>query len=242
MALADVTYYWKPTETSGSRADSVASLSLTDNNTVGNGTGILGNAFDFERDNSEYMSVASNATLQLGDVDASWSMWLKIESDNVYMMVFTKDDNTGSDRDYGMYLENRKPVFYVFDGTGSYVAVDSGVTMTVGAWYHVTCWHDKTANQLGVAVNNGTPVTQAITNGVRTSTASFRLGADNSGSNYYDGLLCEFGFWKNYVFSSDDRTTLYGGGTPPTYETITGSGATAKPHYYYMQQAILARA
>jgi hypothetical protein len=229
MALADVTYYWKPTETSGNRTDMVSGLTLTDNNTVGNGTGILGNAFDFERDNSESMSVASNATLQLGDISASWSVWLKIESDNVYMMVFIKDDNAGSDRDYGMYLENNKPVFYTFTVAGSYIAVDSGVTLSAGTWYNVTCWHDATNDLIGVAVNNGTPVTQANTGGVRASTSTFHLGIDGGTSYYYDGLLCEFGYWKNYVFNSTDRTTLYGGGTPPSYETLTGAGGSAVP-------------
>src|SRR5690348_11404000 len=61
--------YWKLDEASGSRADSAGANTLTDNNTVAGLAGLISNAGDFERDNSESLSIADNAALSMGDID-----------------------------------------------------------------------------------------------------------------------------------------------------------------------------
>ena len=70
-SLADYDSYlkavWAMEETSGTRADSVNSHDLTDNNTVLYGTGKYGNAADFDLANVEYLSVADHADIAPDD-------------------------------------------------------------------------------------------------------------------------------------------------------------------------------
>ena len=60
--------YWDFDETSGNRAAAfqAGSLTMTDNNTVGNAAGKLGNAASFVRANSEDFSIADSALVSMG--------------------------------------------------------------------------------------------------------------------------------------------------------------------------------
>ncbi|MDA2917638.1 hypothetical protein MYX64_12505, partial [Nitrospinae bacterium AH_259_B05_G02_I21] len=82
--LTDLKAHWKLNEASGTRSDSHGSNDLTDNNTVGQAAGKIGNAADFIRVNSEYLSIADNADVSAGDVDITWALWVWL------------DDNTNS--------------------------------------------------------------------------------------------------------------------------------------------------
>jgi hypothetical protein len=87
MALTDdLQGWWNFEETSGTRYDETANNNdLTDNNTVGYGTGKIGNAADFENtssgDNDETLSIvrASQTGLVITG-DLSISVWVKPES------------------------------------------------------------------------------------------------------------------------------------------------------------------
>ena len=60
--------YWKLDEASGTRNDSKGANHLTDNNTVTQAVGKVGNAAQFTLANSEYLSIADNADLSAGDI------------------------------------------------------------------------------------------------------------------------------------------------------------------------------
>src|SRR5262252_1520277 len=70
--------YWKLDEVSGSRVDTKGTNTLTDNNTVTSTTGIINNAASFAAASSEYLSLASNATVQTGDIDFTITAWVKM--------------------------------------------------------------------------------------------------------------------------------------------------------------------
>src|SRR3990167_10109236 len=76
MALTDnITAYWKLDESSGNAADSVASNTLTNTNTVGYSAGKINNAADFVGANSTYF-IAGSPVAALGA--KSYSFWTKV--------------------------------------------------------------------------------------------------------------------------------------------------------------------
>src|SRR3990167_5318802 len=72
--------YYNLDEASGTRADSVGSNDLTDNNTVTQETGIVGSSTQHTSPNNEYLSVADTADLSMADIDFTVAAWFYMDS------------------------------------------------------------------------------------------------------------------------------------------------------------------
>src|SRR5574341_2164717 len=73
--------FWELEEASGTRLDATASDNdLTDNNTVTQATGKVGNAAQFTRANTEYLSIAHNTSIACGDIDQTRCAWVYLDS------------------------------------------------------------------------------------------------------------------------------------------------------------------
>jgi hypothetical protein len=212
---------WELNEASGNALDSHSTNTLTDTNTVGSGTGLVyGTARDFEFGSAQYFTHASNSDLQCGDIDFTFEAWLKFENDVFYNAVFSK--GSGSGREYLLYRNQDASGHLIWAVGGT--QLDSGVTITAGTWYHAVCWYDATADQLGVAVDDGTPVTTSLSGGAAANTDDFRLGsAPDAGGLHWDGLIGPVRFWKRVV-TSGERTTLYNSGAGLAYSSFGGGG------------------
>ncbi len=79
--LTDLKAHWKLNEASGARVDSHGSNDLTDNNTVTQVAGKIGNAAQFTAANSEWLSRGTDVDLGLGaDTDCTWAGWFYMDS------------------------------------------------------------------------------------------------------------------------------------------------------------------
>ena len=224
---------WELNEASGNALDSHGSNTLTDNNTVGSGTGLVyGTARDFEATDGEYLSRASNASLQTGDIDFSLGACVKFGSKGATRVVLGKWPATGS-FEYLLYYDSGADRFsFAVSSTGSgnpgefaAVAANNLGAPSVGVWYHLVAWHDATANQIGIAVNAGTPNTTAHSGGVRAGTAPLNVGRNDDGdTNFWDGLIGPVRIWKR-VLTSQERTDLYNGGAGLAYSAFGGGGS-----------------
>lgn len=210
---ADVAALWPLNESSGTRADSVGSLDLTDNNTVGSGTGPWGGtAADFELDNSESLSHADHATLDPGDTDYFFHVRVKLESKPASedMTILAKDEIEVTDRQYRLQWDNGNDRFqwFVFDSSDSVaggVLANTLGSPSLGAWYDILVWHSATDNEVGIRVNGGTADTSATTAAAGTGSAQFFIGQrdDGSGDMHFDGLISSVGMWSRVPTTSD---------------------------------------
>jgi PKD repeat protein len=120
--------YWRLDEGSGTRYDASASGNdLTDYNTVGSATGIVGLAADFERDNGEYLSIDHGVQSGLA-ITGSLTLagWIKPEVTNQYVVLASKYE-------YG--VNNRGYRFHVYsDGKPGFIVSPNG---TYDAAYHL---------------------------------------------------------------------------------------------------------
>jgi len=206
--------YWRLDEASGVRVDSHGSNDLTDNNTVLFGDGIIGNGADFEADNSEYLSHADNASLSTGDIDFAFTLWFKLESKTDLDAIISKNSSANAaDTEYTLDLGDGSGIRWITGGVGSTVATETEIgDPALDTLYFAYMYHDATANEIGISLNDGTVFTAATgANVVPDTTGSFIIGNLTTLSRYLDGIADEVGFWKK-VPTADEITFLYNDG------------------------------
>jgi len=210
--------YWKLDEASGTRNDSKGANHLTDNNTVTQAVGKVGNAAQFTLANSEYLSIADNADLSAGDIGFTIACWVYPDSIGVTQEVLEKAPaGLGNEAtEYEIRLNGTTLTFRVGDNI-SPVNIDVAGAISAGVWHFIVAWHDPVANTINVQVNNGTIYSEARTTGSYNSAGDFVIGRQVDNAYYFGGRIDEVGFWKK-VLTAQERTDLYNGGSGSTYD------------------------
>lgn len=225
MALTDnLTSYWKFDESSGNASDSVASNTLTNNNTATYVAGKISNAINFVRASSQSATVTSDLTSAGAYSVAGWVYWTSLPATN------TKNHFYGNMTTGANHIIQRIQLEDV-SGTKSLrlqrvrvgVATDSATytwTPSTTTWYHVAGTYDGTTMRLYV---NATEVATASSTGNGTIDAGYgpQFGFGVFGAaEYMDGRVDETGLWSRALTGSE-ITELYNSGTGTTYPFTT---------------------
>lgn len=219
--LTNLVAHWKLNEASGTRNDAHSNgYHLTDNNTVGSGTGKIGDAADFIKANSEHLSRSSiPAELKVGTFD--WTIALWVNPDLAESTGFFRWAGATSDLDAVM-AASRTIRCTVLDSGGSGTVKESTDTLTTGAWNFVLVSYDAAAQEFRIRINNGTEKTFAQAS-IRNTNTIFHLGL--SFASFSNALIDSVSFW-NRVLTSTEEDDLYNGGAGLDYEDFDGGGAT----------------
>jgi len=196
-----------------------------------------GRAAQFVAANSEFLSIADNASLSTGDIDFSIWGWFYLDSKASSMGLAAKWNITGDQRAYLLqYVSSSDRFRFVVssDGTGGTVtaeAADNLGSPSTGTWYFIIGWHDAGSNTLNIQVNNGTVDSASYSSGVFDSTAGFAIGSNHGGASVapFDGRGVSVGFTKK-VLTSAERTFIFSDGDGVQYKDIglTGDGSALK--------------
>lgn len=221
-------------ESSGSRADSWSTNHLTDNNTVGSNTGIVGTAASLVATNSEWLSIADNPAMSLGtDTDFTLAAWVYPTSASTNIVVMDKGINSGQNRLHEMILyrvDTNSFTLSVGNNAG-FGSVTNPLSTSINTWYFVVAWHDAAADTIYLQVNNGTPSSASWTGGTQDTTGSFVLGRYGDLATFYmDGRIDQAVYWKSLVGTSD-RTWLYNSGAGRDCDDIAGTAPTPTPTF-----------
>lgn len=232
MALKDqLVAHWSLEEASGSRADDIGGNTLTDNNTVTQNPGKVGNAAQFTAANSESLSIADNAALSMADIDFTLWAWVYLDSKSGNRNIVSKLDAGNTNYEYFTYFSTADDRFHFgVSPNGTPGAVKEVVAATFGSpalatWSFVVAWHDSVANTLNIQVNNGAVDSTAHSAGVFNGIAAFQIGRNSSG-NYWDGRIDQVGLAKR-VLSSAERSQLYNGGNGLPFSQFSGTSTLA---------------
>ena len=222
--LSGLAAYWNLNETGGPRADSFGVSNLTDNNTTLSGTGKVGNAAAFVAASSQYLSVASNSAIQVGDFDFTIAGWVNLTTLPVVGACLWSKAATSNIAFVCDFNGATRFRFYVTaDGATPAIATANNFGLpSIATWYFVLAYHDSVNNVIGIQVNNGTADTTAHSAGVFVGTAALRIGARGSGGaqdEYMNGLVDEVGFWKR-LLTSDEKAQIYNSGNGTTYPFV----------------------
>ncbi|MEM7032744.1 MAG: LamG-like jellyroll fold domain-containing protein [Chloroflexota bacterium] len=180
---------------------------LSNNNGVTVAPGKLDQAGEFERDNSQYLSI-DDATQTGLDITGSLTLvgWAQLESTNpsqAQMMVSKYQWGTPNSRAYrfGVNPSSDTLQFYVSDDgqVNSDKRLDSNTALQHNQWYHVAAVFDGTQQTMTLYLDGAQDATRTVTySTIQNSTAPFMLGANMEGTNvvqHFDGLLDE---WRVY--------------------------------------------
>ncbi len=239
MALRDsMVSWWSLDETSGTRNDSHGSNHLTDNNTVLYGTGIYSNAADFERTNSEYLSITDASQTGLDMTTAvSVSFWMKLESsapvdNNQGILSKTARTSGGYLLGYRNYPSgNDNFYFEAWNGGSNTYAVSGDLNLSTATWYHVVVTYDTGTLVLYLNGSSQTFTKTGSDTTITTNSDPFYLGRlQSDASSYFDGLIDEVGIWSR-ALTSGEVTTLYNSGNGLDYAG-TNSGATVNSGFF----------
>lgn len=221
--LTDLVAYWKLEEASGNRADSLGFSNLAPTNTPGNAAGKQGNGLSLVAASSQYLSVASNSNLVLGDFDFTVAGWVNLTTvTGSSKSGIAKWNTTALSKEFSVGYYNTgvtKFQFYISGNGVTAASVSAGTPnpAVAGTWYFVLSYHDAASNVIGISVDNATATTAAHTTGCYVGSSALNLGtiADPLGE-YGNGVYDEFGIWKR-LLTATEKSALYNGGFGTTY-------------------------
>jgi len=234
--LNNLIAYWPGDEASGNLLDAHTNgLDLTDNNTVTSNPGhVYTTARQYTLANSEYHSRADEALLRVGNNDATFAVWVYLDSKPADKMgIVSKDNDNDPGRDYRLDWDNNSDRFrfIVFDVSNNVVGLVSADNLgapSLSTWYLVQAWLDVTANKVYISVNNGTADSAALSGTPGTSTASFCIGSYEVTltPRLFNGRIGPTAFWKSAaggggVLTAAQRAALWNDGAGLKYSEFT---------------------
>src|SRR3990167_1866569 len=155
-----------------------------------------GNSAQLTAANSEYLSIADNAALSMGDIDFTIAGWVYLDTTPASVATMGILGKWASlNLEYNLYVDNTGgTIRFKFDvrDTGD-TATTTATASTFGTpstatWYFIVAYHNATTNLIGISVNNGAFDTAATTGGVRDGTAAFEIGR-HTAANYFNGRV-----------------------------------------------------
>jgi len=228
--------YWKMEEAAGTRFDAIGNNDLSDNNTVTQAVGIVGNAGQFTEPNGEFLSIADNTDMSTGDIDFTFAHWVYLDTlpsaEGHHFNTVAK--RASGQQEYRMIIVDASniPDWQVSSSGGSLFGVGAASfgALSTGTWYFIVMWHDSVANTMNIQINNGAIDSSAYSAGVFDGTSQFRLGKDEvSAGDFMNGRIDEVGFWKR-ILTTQEKTDLYNGGAGNT-PASGGTGTVISINY-----------
>ena len=220
-------HYWDLDETSGTRADSVGAMTLTDTNTVTSAAGKNGTAASFTKENDEYLSTGVQVIPTNGDF--TWCGWVKLAADlpdsNYAVMPFKTKTSTADQ--HGIYMEVwwSGPWHRLYNRRGYGTSVELGDNR--GNWVFVVYTYDHSTTitrckALGSATNSDVWSANSTAD-LGAATSDFIIGGNETAADM-DGEIDEVAVY-NRVLSDAEITALYAAGAG-TFYPFEGSSYT----------------
>jgi hypothetical protein len=222
-----LTAYWDLQEASGTRNDSYGANHLTDNNTVTQAVGPIGtdNAGNFVRTNNEYLSKASAAALQTGDIDFTVGGWFYLASDVNELLIGKTSADAANGYEYALYrFASDDKVGFIIGSDTTIQTLKSTLTASLSGWHFILAWQDVAANKIYIQVDGGTPAEATRTLTPTTRAFDFGIGGTAGNTGRLDGRAA-YALLAKHVLNSTER----GGGAAPPRPYASIAAAVANP-------------
>jgi hypothetical protein len=225
MALTDnLVAYWALNESSGSREDVSGSGNTLGETaaTVSGVSGKISQGANIVRSDLKWLRVATNASLQMGDIDFTIACWAKFTSFTATAGTLVDKDN-GASWEYDFQVDSAGKLNLYLERGGAWANALHTTVLATGTWYFLVGIYDSVNDLIKLSVNNGTFQTTAFAGGTAVvTTSNFNIGNISGGdlTNACDGIVDEVGIWKRALTTSE-ITELYNGGAGLTYPFTT---------------------
>jgi hypothetical protein len=213
MSLSDgLVAFWRMEESSGTRADEVGSIDLTDNNTVTQATGKIGNAAQFTAANSEYLS-STSSSLSTGGGSFSVAAWVYLDTIWVNNHAVSKGvfGDNGNEFRLGVNDSN-KAEFIVYNGNDAYTIRNNDTSVTEDAWHLLVGVYDAAEDELSIYLDNISGYTAGSIPSPNSNSNPFVVGRGvHFSAAYFDGRIDAIGFWSR-ALTSEELDELWNAG------------------------------
>lgn len=221
-APTDFVSCWDLEEANTTRQDASANNNdLTDVNTVATSTGIVLDGADFERSNSEYLTIADASQTGLDITgDISFATWFKPESQppsgNAYMLASKWVSGSGA-YNFSYFNVGGTPrlAMQLFDSTDPANNINYFIAQTLSdaTWYHLVWVFDIDTDTVTVYVNGSSIGTVSTAIGtINNSSGQFTLGQYQLDPGYYTDGVMDVAEIYNRELTSAEVTALYNSG------------------------------
>lgn len=209
--------WWKLNETSGTNAwESVRGIYNGTNNGAGLGmAGIIGDAYDFEATDTDYVDIA--------DIDITneitISAWVNHESLTNYQGYVEK----GRDTSWGLDKEDTTDLARLrVKHSGGVYTVTSTSAVSTGRWIHVVGTFNLSEGLEKIYFNGTNEANTSVGDNIATDNNNIKIGKQFDGLGM-DGLIDEVAIWNRSI-SAEEVTQLYNGGAGITYNPDGDTG------------------
>jgi alpha-L-fucosidase len=235
--------YWRMDESSGgsaptTRVDQISTSNLSDINTCASAQGKNNAAAAFVAARNEYLEVASNPALTVGDFDFTIDAFVNLSSlGTTNKCIFSVDDNSGALRSLAFAVNtSNQLVCWLWDTAGTLVThtASSLPTLEQDTWYYVAVAHDSVNDKFYIRLEDQVQEF-ARPLGIRSTASKFRVGAQGSNGNPMNGAIDEVGKW-NRVLTADEFERRRAGSYHPFDGSSTAPVGTAEQEAYIALQ------
>lgn len=174
--------------------------------------GKLGNAYDFETDEND--SISTGLTSEIVDHSFSTSVWIKPESHNINMRIFSQRNSEDGNPTNTFNLQKDGRIWWnMRDNFGrGLTQLTSSMPLSDGKWYHVVTTYNASIKEMKLYVNAGTPAVKTYAGGSWGSVNAQKIGSSPfSNPASFDGVIDELGVWDR-VLSAEEVLSLWNGG------------------------------
>lgn len=179
-----------------------------------------------------HLNIATNSDLETGDIQFHLGCWLYLSDKSITRAAMGKYDHaTLGNREYGIiyYQPSDRLAFFTasaFNDQGNVLADQLG-SPSLNTWYFVSAWHDSSANQVGIRVNNLTADTAAFGFGVRAGATAFRIGSERNDTQPWVGRIDEAFLYKNAILDTSAMNALYNNDVGLAYSDLSAGQKTS---------------
>lgn len=197
---------------------------LSQTNSPGSTTGLVGNCRTFTAASSMKAARASETILQTGDADFSILLWVYITAASDFQGFIGKYDG-GGNSEWAFYegaTGTLQPRFGIstngtsIDGTS---VIDLG-EVTTGAWHLLAAWHTASDKKLRGSVDAGTVVVGSAYSGTITArSAPLTVGSLDGSAFYFGGRLDQI-YYGSTALTQAYIDWYYNAGAGRTYTEL----------------------
>lgn len=206
--------WWDLDESSGTRADALGNVDLTDINTVLSATGKVGNAALFDKANQESLEATDPSLMEMA---GSFTVvcWVYFDSTTGVQNMVSKYSVDSNEREWMLRYDSSAPatleMWGSVDGTVANAAnSDFGFSPSTGVWYFCVGYWDDENNQLGswarLDTSGWTTPSFDVDSGLSSlrsnGVADFTLGVRpdiTTPQDWFDGRLDEVSIWAGVL-------------------------------------------
>ncbi len=214
--INNITSYYKLDNSSGVVVDQLGINNGTNDGATRGVTGLINTAFDFERGDSDKVTISDDDSLDFTDT-FTISSWIKLESLGINQVFISKADVSSiANISYQIGVTSGDKVQFITSNGVGIDNIDSTFSLTTGVFYHVIATYDNGNGTLYINAEQNATDPSMVTPQVTGTRLNFGVEGD---TNYFDGVIDEVGLW-NRSLSKEEINRLYnlGSGNPYPFE------------------------